>query len=295
MEKAFSKAAGQAHKASPLPPHLLLPEQALHPRMMATLRGIFPLTVLPLQGQPLLLAGSLYSKLLSDLPSTQDSSSMPSSSDPPPLAPPAQIPEAFETILTRAIREGFAQCLQQIGLPAGSTSLPQHSLQGQLEDQLSEHELEDYEDAADHVSISEHEEVPESALSDDEGLIPDQSPFICLFKPQMFRSLLFKAIATTRLGEFPSTAAAPSTDPATALFAEPTVAPETILAPKLFLDVLHRHWGLPGAGPSPNNLDKRLYNPAPALADLLQPPIVDPPIVALANPVHPTGPPEDSL
>ncbi|XP_034282740.1 RNA-binding protein 33-like [Pantherophis guttatus] len=112
----------------------------------------------------------------------------------------------------------------------------------------------------------------------------------------MFRSLLFKAIATTCLGELPSTSATPAPpDPASALFAELTVAPETVPTPKLFLNVLHRQWSLPGAGPSPNNLDKCLYNSAQALADLLQPPTVDPPIIALTNPVHPTGPPEDSL
>lgn len=140
------------------------------------------------------------------------------------------------------------------------------------------------------------EEFQEQALSDDEGLGPDQPSFIGLFCPQVFCSLLFKAISTTRLGDLPpaASAAVPS-DPEAAMFAEPTVDPETIPAPKMFTDVIQRQWSLPGAGPSPNGLDKRLYNSATPLTTLVQPPVVDPPVVALTNVTHPTGPTEDSL
>lgn len=145
-----------------------------------------------------------------------------------------------------------------------------------MDDHISDHELSGSPTSADQGSLSETDEVLESALSDDEGLFPDQSPFIGLFRPQMFCSLLFKAMATTRLREVPSSSTVLSSlDPASALFAELTIDLKTIPAPKLFLDVLHRQWSLPGAGPSPNGLDKRIYNSAAALSDLLQLPTVD--------------------
>lgn len=151
-----------------------------------------------------------------------------------------------------------------------------------------------------HGSLSEEEEAEsrELALSDDEGLSPDQPAFIGLFRPQLFRSLLHKALAVTGLGN--STSA--STDPqpagpsqATSLFIEPAVEPDLIPAPKLFTDVVQRQWNLPGSGPVPNGLDKRLYQLAPALSNLLQIPPVDGPVAALASSSRVTGSPEDYL
>lgn len=40
----------------------------------------------------------------------------------------------------------------------------------------------------------------DSDLSEDEDLAPDQPAFVGLFKPAVFRSLLFKAKKVTRLG-----------------------------------------------------------------------------------------------
>lgn len=160
---------------------------------------------------------------------------------------------------------------------------------------MSEQDLAESVAVEDPASLSDTEQVQDAALSDDDDLVPDQSPFIGLFRPQLFRSLLHKAIATTHLGQPAAAPASSSSDPATAMFAEPVVDPETIPAPKLFLDVLQRQWSLPGAGPSPNGLDKKLYNSAAPLSDILQPPTVGPPIVALSNTSHPTGPLEDSL
>lgn len=288
MEKAFSRAA-----------HHSAPQQAPTSSSSQTLaetresRDLSPDR--PPSAGPAPPPGKepLFQTLSESIPSRSPSPTPPVAT-PAPAVPP-QMPEAFEAMLTRVIREGFAQCFQQVGLPIAPPPQPQQHHYS-LDDQSIDLEPEEFVCSGDLATASEHEEAPDAALSDDEGLIPDQSPFIGLFNPQLFRSLLFKAIATTRLGEIPPAVSTPSTsDPASALFAEPVVAPETVPAPKLFLDVLQRQWSLPGAGPSPNNLDKRLYNSAPALADLLQPPSVDPPIVALTNPVHPTGPPEDSL
>lgn len=235
--------------------------------------------------------------MVSEPPTSQDTSPAPAPQAPPVQEASLQIPEALEVILARAISQSLAQCLQHGGISAEGAASPQYSQRPRdMEDHFSDQNLAGSPTSADQESLSEADEVPEAALSDDEGLLPDQSPFIGLFRPQMFGSLLFKAIVTTQLGEVPSSSTAHSSlDPASALFAEPTIDPETIPAPKLFLDVLHRQWSLPGTGPSPNSLDKRLYNSAAALSDLLQPPTIDPPIVALSNPVHLTGPPEDSL
>ncbi|XP_060547661.1 lamina-associated polypeptide 2, isoforms alpha/zeta-like [Pantherophis guttatus] len=198
-------------------------------------------------------------------------------------------------MLARVIKQGLAQCLQQ-GNPAPEPHLLQHHRPDPAGDSVSELDLADSVASPDHASLSELDEVPDPALSDDEGLVPDRTPFIGLFKPQLFRSLLRKAIVTTRLGNVSSVPPdSVISDPASAVFAEAAVDPETIPAPKLFLDVLQRQWNLPGAGPSPNSLDKRLYNSAPALSDLLQPSPVDAPIVALCNSSHPAGPPEISL
>lgn len=119
------------------------------------------------------------------------------------------------------------------------------------------------------------------ALSDDEGLVPNQPAFIGLFSPQVFRSLLFKALSVTRLGGTPPPGEVPSTStiPASSLFAEPEVEPEMVPAPKLFTDVILRQWALPRSGPTPNGLCQS----APALSSLLQVPPVDAPIAALTS------------
>lgn len=172
---------------------------------------------------------------------------------PPPQEAQLQLPEALETILARAIRQGLTQCLQQGALPTQPPPTPQsHHQASYREHSISEQELAGSPTSAEQDAMSEADEVRDETLSDDEGILPDQPPFIGLFRPQVFRSLLFKAIATTWLGKVPSSSATPSSlDPASAMFAEPTIHPETIPAPKLFIDVLHRQRSLPGAGPSP--------------------------------------------
>lgn len=96
-------------------------------------------------------------------------------------------------------------------------------------------------------SLSDENVILDQDLSEDEGLEPDQPSFIGLFRPHMFRSLLFKAQTTTRLGTAPSSSGVPSSsrDPASSLFEEPSVQSEVVPAPKLFSDVLRRQW-LPG-------------------------------------------------
>lgn len=113
----------------------------------------------------------------------------------------------------------------------------------------------------------------------------------------MFRSLLFKAQNTTRLG-VPSTRPDPVSalaDPSASVFQQPTVCSESIPAPKLFTDVIQKQWSFPSTGPVPNSLNKRFYNVADKFSSILQVPSVDSPVVALASSFPVTGPAEESL
>lgn len=165
------------------------------------------------------------------------------------------------------------------------------------QEMFSDLEQNEAPEPSDQGSISEEEEARDLALLDDEGLASDQSAFTGLFRPQIFRSLLFKVLAVTCLGGTSTTGEAPSAsaDPASSLFAELEVEPETIPAPKLFTDVIQRQWALPGSSPTLNGLDKCLYQTAPALSNLLQVPAVDAPIVALTSTTRITGSPEEYL
>lgn len=134
-------------------------------------------------------------------------------------------------------------------------------------------------------------------MSEDEDLAPDQPAFVGLFKPQLFRSLLHKAKVTTGLGVSrpPDPSQKEGVSQAVPLFEEPTVESEEIPGPKLFRDVLQRQWSSPTSGPSPNAVDRRLYNLEPELTSLLQIPTVDQPVAELSATSNPAGPPEESL
>lgn len=113
----------------------------------------------------------------------------------------------------------------------------------------------------------------------------------------MFRSLLFKAQTTTRLGGASSRVESDPTtiDPTTSLFQESSVQTEVVPAPKLTSDVVQRQWSFPSSGPVPNGLDKRFYNMVSDFANLLQVPSVDAPVVALSSSSPLTGPSDESL
>lgn len=84
---------------------------------------------------------------------------------------------------------------------------------------------------------SSEEEEDFMALSGDKGMAPDPSPFTGLFCPDLFRSLLHKAKAITKLGSDPVTATAPKAqDSGCMLFLEATTEQEVSPLPKLFLE-----------------------------------------------------------
>lgn len=103
------------------------------------------------------------------------------------------------------------------------------------------------------------------ALLEDEGMTPDPSPFIGLFWPDLFKSLLCKAKTITNLGPEPGPDPALSAvDSSHMVFSEPTVENEVVPSPKLFLGIVQRHWASPGAGPPPSGTERKLYNVATA-------------------------------
>lgn len=122
--------------------------------------------------------------------------------------------------------------------------------------------------SSDQPSLAE-EDIRDQDLSDDEDLTPDQPSFVGLFKPQ-FLSLLHKAKITTRLAPSRPASTMPGEGvvPSVPLFEEPIVKAEEIPGPKLFRDVLSKHWTSPASGPNPNPLDQRLCNMALELAKL---------------------------
>lgn len=296
IEKAFLKAQAQV---VPTDPGLRSKPSTANLEIASTrsARDLSPDMAAVVSSVPLSDSHQVFQTLPDPAPPSQQGpmtapASLPSAA---PAPPPPAMADSLEAIVARAIRQSLAQCLPPATIPL-SPGTHQQVQSRDLEDSLSEQDQADYQFSADLASGSEADDLHDLAWSDDEGLGPDQPSFIGLFRPQVFHSLLFKAIATTPFGEPPSAASVSSlSDPATAMFVEPTVDPETIPAPKLFTDVFQHQWSFLGARPSPNGLDKHLYNSAPPLSDLLHPPTVDPPIVALTNTAHPTGPAEDSL
>lgn len=238
-----------------------------------------------------------------------------SSSNGPTQSPQAfhDIPPALAVLISEAIRHGISQGLQQRSSSEASVHSCTHQASreptcqedvedsrevGDTVDSLEEaREVGDTVDSASHDSLSDGEIVADHDLSDDEGLEPDQPSFIGLFRPQMFRSLLYKAQMVTHLGGASATtqSSSSSVDATSSLFQEPTVQKGVVPAPKLFSDVVLRQWSFPSSGPVPNNLDKRFYNMAPDFSHLLQVPSVDAPVLALSSASPLTGPSEKCL
>lgn len=177
------------------------------------------------------------------------------------IALPNSFPASLEAIITKAIQQGLAQRLQLDLFPLAfaPSALQDYHFMHPSGSRPSNEEQGYTSDPSQQGSMSEEEgeESRELPLSDDEGLAPDQPAFIGLFKPQLFRSLLYKALAVMHLGS--ASATPPSgprgSDMASSLFVELSVQQDTLPAPKLFMDVIQREWSLPSSGPVPNGLD----------------------------------------
>ncbi|XP_058017916.1 lamina-associated polypeptide 2-like [Ahaetulla prasina] len=132
-------------------------------------------------------------------------------------------------------------------------------------------------------SPSMEDEQWDQELSEEEGFLPEQPMFKGLFRPHLFKALLSKAKAVTKQGLLGEQSACPEQDPADMLFSEPTVETETVPAPKLFLDMIKKQWEAPAALPNMSSLERRFFNTASDLMELLRVPEVDDPVLALAS------------
>ncbi|XP_058020135.1 uncharacterized protein LOC131188700 isoform X2 [Ahaetulla prasina] len=132
-------------------------------------------------------------------------------------------------------------------------------------------------------SPSMEDEQWDQELSEEEGFLPEQPMFKGLFRPHLFKALLSKAKAVTKQGLLGEQGACPEQDPADMLFSEPTVETETVPAPQLFLDMIKKQWEAPAALPNMSSLERRFFNTASDLMELLRVPEVDDPVLALAS------------
>lgn len=239
IEKVFTKAQAQtAQPCSTIPAASAQARSPTPSQAAGSVRDLSPDGSVSAESRPLPSSEPLFRTLPTPEASQVSAAKAPAPA-PPPMSNIPPVPEAFELMLARAIKQSLAQCLQHGSFTPDPPVLQQHQQPVGAEDSMSEQDLADSLASADQASLSKLDGIPDSALSGDEGLVPDQTPFVGLFKTQLFRSLLHKAIRITRLGMTPSVPAAPVTsDPASAVFVEPKVDPETVPAPKLFLDFL---------------------------------------------------------
>lgn len=185
-------------------------------------------------------------------------------------------------LILEAIAQGIAEAMQQSRQTASVASdIPLH--QGQHHTTQVPRELSAFQRPHSPTSsmqsrskLSDEEGQKELELSEDEGMAPDHPTFMGLFRPALFKSLLFKAKNIVRMGADPTTSDSTLglADPSELLFSEPATENEVIPSPKLFLDVVQRQWDLPGAHPKPNGSDKKFYTVAPELTAALQMPAI---------------------
>lgn len=98
-------------------------------------------------------------------------------------------------------------------------------------------------------------------LEGNETLAPDPPAFSGLFIPSLFKPLLHKARATTKLGGGATAlATAMFQDPGQAMFSDRSADKEEVPAPPLFLEVVKHQWAWPGAFPNLGGNDRRFYN-----------------------------------
>lgn len=101
-------------------------------------------------------------------------------------------------------------------------------------------------------SLSFDEGQLDQELSDEDGLLLDQSVFKRLFHLHLFKALLFKAKASTKLDTADTGPVGTMTeqDLAELLFSETATETDAIPVPPLFLDIIQRQWASPEAHPN---------------------------------------------
>ncbi|XP_070605563.1 lamina-associated polypeptide 2-like isoform X2 [Erythrolamprus reginae] len=142
-----------------------------------------------------------------------------------------------------------------------------------------------------------NEEEKELRVSEEKAGAPERPAFTGLFNPDLFKTLLSKAKATTGIGADPAVSD-PSldlSDPKSLVSSEPASEKEEIPTPKLFLDFVQQQWIQSEEDPLPSMKEKRFYNVDPNLRAALEIPTIDGPVVSLASPKFTSGDTDDAL
>ncbi|XP_039180626.1 DBIRD complex subunit ZNF326 isoform X2 [Crotalus tigris] len=204
----------------------------------------------------------------------------------PPEAQETELLERMQLLISQAIAQGVASTLQQKARP--ESGIPSHSnvsYLSQAEAAAYQGSVSPSNSSMSRGSFIGDDEQTEQEMSEDENLSPDLSPFMSVFNPALFKSLLHKARSTAQIGSEGAPQAEPSTNqgPTSQVFSEPTFTQQDIPCPPLFLNIVQRQWEAPGTFPSPGETDKKLFNVASALSELLAVPMVDEPLASLVS------------
>lgn len=170
----------------------------------------------------------------------------------------ADMPLMVQKWISEVVQRGFEAGIRHNRHPV--SIIPEVPVHGRYQPFQGPRDLESYQDPCSSASsirsddsISMEEGQIDQELSEEEGLIPDQPVFKGLFRPHLFKALLFKSKSSTSLGTN-STRPDNSTgeqDPTELLFSESMMEAEPIPAPQLFMDMIQHQWASPGAYTNP--------------------------------------------
>ncbi|XP_070591658.1 uncharacterized protein [Erythrolamprus reginae] len=122
----------------------------------------------------------------------------------------------------------------------------------------------------------------EYEFSEDENT-PEQQPVAGLFKPTLFRTLLFKAKQVMDLQGAAKTPEAEAGKTSASLLREPQPESDHIPASHIFVEGVKKPWQHPAAAQGPSNLERKFYTFDEEVEKLLEFPPIDQPVVTLVS------------
>ncbi|XP_070607231.1 uncharacterized protein [Erythrolamprus reginae] len=122
----------------------------------------------------------------------------------------------------------------------------------------------------------------EYEFSEDENT-PEQQPVAGLFKPTLFRTLLFKAKQVMDLQGAAKTPEAETGKTSASLLREPQPESDHIPASHIFVEGVKKPWQHPAAAQGPSNLERKFYTFDEEVEKLLEFPPIDQPVVTLVS------------
>ncbi|XP_070591367.1 CUE domain-containing protein 1 isoform X1 [Erythrolamprus reginae] len=121
----------------------------------------------------------------------------------------------------------------------------------------------------------------EYEFSEDENP-PEQQPVAGLFKPALFRTLLFKAKQVMNL-QGTKTSEEDTGKTSASLLREPQPETDSIPASHIFIEGVKKPWQYPAAAQGPSNLERKFYTFDEEVEKLLEFPPIDQPVVTLVS------------